>query len=253
MRTATAWLAILLAAAAAQSPGPGDWTPTPKPTDTPPILAIDGPATAPAGTLVTLTAETTADRTAWILADGDDSTWRTDTDGRTVVFATPRPGRYVFIAAAGDAAGLCLVRHRIELTTEPPAPSPEPGPSPQPGPTPDAGRYQLAATVLELCRSLPASDRPLIAQIATNYNNAARRIAAGDPAWQQPDTIRRQTAEANRATLAEHRARMLPLLFEPLAKRLATLETNPGLTTANDLAIAWREIAAGLDAWSRSP
>ena len=250
MRTATAWLAILLAAAAAQSPGPGDWSPSPEPRPLP-QLEIEGPATAPAGTLVTLTARTTAPKTAWILAAGNPSTWRTDTNGRTVTFASPQPGQYTFVAAAADSAALVLAEHQITLTGTDPAPAPGPDPSPDPIPAPDAGRYNLAATTLALCRALPPTDRPLIAAIATNYNNAARRIAAGDPTWQTPDQIRRQTAEANRATLGEHRARLLPLLFEPLARTLAGLETAPGLSTATDLATAWREIAAGLDAWSR--
>ena len=249
--TAAEWLALLLTAHA-DEPGPGDWSPTP--TDSSPQLTIDGPATAPAGTLVTLTATTTATRTAWILADGPDNTWRPDSDGHSVNFAAPEPGRYVFICAAANDAGLSLLRHQITLTGGTPAPAPGPGPNPPPDPpAPDAGRYNLAATALELCGKLPTADRPLIAQIATNYNNAARRIAAGDPAWQSPEAIRRQTAEANRTTLGDQRPRLLPLLFEPLARQLATLETTPGLNTPGDLATAWREIAAGLDRWSRTP
>jgi hypothetical protein len=233
-------------------PKPAAWDET-----TAPQIAIDGPTTAPAGTLVILDASASrADRLAWTLADGPPDCWRSSPDGRTLYAAHPTAGRLVFVLAAATADGLTIETHTVTLDGPgpEPAPSPDPpGPGPSPLPTPaplPRGRFDLANYCLALCQTLDAADKPLLAQIAANYDNAARRTAAGDAAYKSPDAVRAATAAANRATLGDQRDRLLPLVFQPLAARLLELEKTAGLIGTGDIAAAWREIAAGVRAWS---
>lgn len=111
------------------------------------LQRIDGPDTAPTGTLVRLQApELPGARYAWsVVPDPNiDANTYLDTGRRVLVVATPcTPGRYWFSCAVSqtDADPLLLTHGLIvgTLPTPDPIPGPIPGPAPDPSPDPSPG------------------------------------------------------------------------------------------------------------------
>ena len=211
------------------------------------VIAVDAPAEVPPGKLVKLDASaTSATVFRWVLAGGAIDLYDVSESGKVCYFATATPGRYVFVVAAArnaEAAGEPPVIGLGEVVVVVTGQAPTPGPSPPPPSLPD-GKYKLAQVAYGLAAKLPATDRPLIQGVATNYAAVASMAAAGVLA--DPPAMLLATKERNAATVGANRERLLAPLFQPLANRLAELSKSGDLKTLADHVTAWQEIATGL-------
>ncbi len=167
---------------------------------------------------------------------------------------------YLYVTKEGDK--ITDAQTRIQVLTaelqigqsEPipgPTPTPTPGPGPAPTPTPTLpdGRFGLAKTSFLLATSKVAAPREKAALLmAEAFDSIASSVAAG--AYKTADTILKATKDANNAALAS--ANLSPEPWEEfgneLQKVLYEMYKTKKITTAEDYADAWREIATGLKA-----
>lgn len=280
-----ALLGLLLCGWAGSSVSPAQSTPvrrpvivrgddTPTPVDPEPVappapeqplqLRIDAPASHPAGELLVLdVGDTTATRLAWsLICDNPQARYRLANDGRTLFFATPVPGRYVFVVAASTSTQLLL--DEVVVTVEPPPPPPAPptppappGPSvppgppvpppnPPPSPPPAPGRLGLTLGAFQLAKPLAGQYGPLLRELAGNYSSVANQGAA--IATTTIESLRADVTAKNRASAGTNRDGLLQPLFVPLGAAVADLERSGALRSKADLIDAFNEIAAGLRA-----
>lgn len=243
-------LAVITTAGASPAPiGPA----FPRTVETSPasglIVTVDAPSEVPPGRLVKLDASAT-DATAfrWTLAGGAADLYDVTESGKVCYFATATPGKYVFVVAAcrnAETAGdpPLMEISEVVVTVTGTAPGPTPGPVP-PSPVLPDGRYKLAQFAFGLASTLPATDKPLLQGVASNYAAVASMAAAGVLA--DPPAMLVATKDRNAATVGTNRERMLAPLFQPLATRLAELSKAGDLKTLADHVAAWQEISTGL-------
>ncbi len=137
------------------------------PAGPPPKVEVAAEASAPAGRMVVLKAETTCPVVRWATAaDGVDLV--PFPDGKTALFCSPTPGRFVVFAwtAAGDVpsdAARCVV------VVGGPKPDPKPG-------------LTLAADLQALVAADPTADRVQVAVLAGVYRDAVKLAALPDVA-----------------------------------------------------------------------
>jgi hypothetical protein len=212
------------------------------------IVTVDAPSEVPPGRLVKLDASAT-DATAfrWTLAGGTADLYDVTESGKVCYFATATPGKYVFVVAAcrnaetaGDPPLLEISEVVVTVTGTAPGPLPPRPPDPS---LPD-GRYKLAQFAFGLASTLPATDKPLLQGVASNYAAVASMAAAGVLA--DPPAMLLATKDRNAATVGANRERLLPPLFQPLANRLAELSKAGELKSLTDHIAAWQEISTGL-------
>ncbi len=169
---------------------------------------------------------------------------------------------YLYVTKEGDKITDAQTRIQV-LTTElqigqsepipgpTPTPTPGPGPAPTPTPTPTLpdGRFGLAKTSFLLATSKVAAPREKAAlAISEAFESIASSVAAG--AYKTGDAILKATKDANNSALAS--ANLSPEPWEEfgteLQKVLYEMYKTKKITTAEDYADAWREIATGLKA-----
>jgi hypothetical protein len=228
-----------------------------------PAISVDGKNTASAGELVRLDA--VADPSVavlWHLVGGSADHWDTSNDGRTVFFASPQPGRYVFILAAsaslapGVAPDLQLVEH--VLTISGPAPGPVP-PGPAPGPTPPGpaptpprpvlpqGQFAISQAIYDAVATMPPADKALICDVASNYSVVASQCAAGTiPTFKG---ALEKAVELNRPRFGARRDDHVKAWGNLLNQRIGQLSQGGKLPTSAQWSVLFDEIALGLRAW----
>jgi hypothetical protein len=213
-------------------------------------IVIDAPSEVPPGRLVKLVASAdNATAFRWTLAGGSRELYDVAESGRVCYFSTATPGTYVFVIACarcsevpGDPPALSIAEVVVTVTGTVPPPPPPPPPPPTPV-LPD-GKYKLAQFCYELAKVLPATDKPLIKGIASNYAAVASMAAAGVMA--DPPAMLATTKERNASTVGMNRERLLAPLFQPMGVRMAELSRSGELKTLADHITAWQEIAAGM-------
>lgn len=167
---------------------------------------------------------------------------------------------YLYLEKEGDKIKDAQVRNQlltVELQigqSEPnpgpnPPPNPGPGPAPNPTPTLPDGRFGLAKTSYLLAVSKVKEPRAKAAHVlADAFESVASAVAAG--AYKTGDQILAATKEANNAALAQ--ANLDPNPWEEfgaeLQKSLYEMYKSKKISTTDDYADAWREIATGLKA-----
>lgn len=162
------------------------------------------------------------------------------------------------IAEAGQNSQL-LYAWVVVTGDEPPqpAPNPQPGPNPNPNPTPTptpdlpAGQFNLAQQSYGWAQSmvtLPPADRARSAQaLAAAFDSTASAISAGT--LRDIKSILTQTKQNNDTALQG--VQISPAAWQSwnlnFQKYAFDLYKNGKLRTPQDFAIAWREVAAGLN------
>jgi hypothetical protein len=229
-----------------------------------PQISVDGPNSAPAGELVRLDA--VADPSVgvlWHLVGGADLKWDTSNDGRTVFFASPVPGRYVFTLSAatcpapGVTPQLQILEHVVTLSGVPPGPGPGPTPGPTPpGPTPPApphrptlpkGRFEISQTIYDGVATMPAGDKAFILQVANNYSTVASRCAAGGCA--SLDAALKQLQTLNAPLFGGRRDDHLKAWGNALFQKTGQLAQAGKLPSGSDWFALFEETALGLRTW----
>ena len=258
-------IAHAAAIAAAFGSPPGSGPPGSGPPGFGPPVVIEGPSQAAAGALVVLEARRPAAGSgkpiafAWSIAGAAEGDYHIVADGRQLVFATARPGRYLVFLAAGsvapavcpvDGAGECrpaprvdLLEHELRIGPPPPAPPepppPGPGPNPHPEPTPPPDRFGVIPKLRTALAELSADTLAKRGDLAGAFEGVAARIAAGTLGT--AEQIVRASAEENRRVLGSAAA-----AWRPWFERLNEVLQAAGLETPADHADAWRSVAAAL-------
>lgn len=222
---------------------------------------IDGPTKAKVGELVVLTAKADgAQKYIWALPGNDSSFYQAD-GGARCIFATPTPGKYMFVLAvakAGDTgvAELTLATHTVVIGYNPQPPLPDPLPPkpptppdptppepPKPTPPPDlpAGKYGLAKISYDAAMKLPASVRTRAPQLAEAQDGAAAAAAA----LSGPNEILNAWREANNAVVDKNDWANWGQTCSDVLKQLYSTQK---LKTPSDFKTAFTEIGLGLKA-----
>lgn len=240
----------------------GDPQPAPLPSDDAVIvpeqpleLRIEAPDTINAGELLVLDAgDSAATNFRWTLVNDDrpNARFRLANGDRTLFFATPTPGRYVFVVAASTPRQLVLEKITVVVAgVEPPAPGPGPGPTPNPqppqpppGPVVPDGRLGLTRKTYDLAKPLAEAYGPLLREVAGNYDSVASE--AGGLSSATVASMRAQITERNRATAGTNREALIAPFFGPLGQAIGELERAGKVGTKADCIGAFNEIAAGL-------
>lgn len=230
-------------------------SPSKRPSEAMPVPIIDGPATAEPGDLVVLSAErSSGDAMAWVAVNIEPGRYLEIEQGRKLVFATARPGRYTFVLIAaslidGDVTAL-TARHEVVIGNPGPGPTPPPGPDPQPQPDPTPqplpdGRYKLAEAARGWAASIPEPAREKATALAGAIDATAAQIAAG--VLKDFEAINAAAKSANNAALGSDRPAWEPF-FQALDKRLGELWDAGQVSDVADMADVFRETATGLRA-----
>lgn len=233
-------------------------TPMPGPPQAMPVPVIDGPAAAEPGDLVVLSAErSSGDAMCWVAVNIEPGRYLEIEQGRKLVFATGKQGRYTFVLIAaslidGQVTAL-TARHEVTIGTVPgpgpappgPGPGPDPQPDPpQPQPLPD-GRYKLAEAARDWAESIPQPARGKAAALAGALDATAAQIAAG--VLRDFEAVNAAAKSANNAALGSDRPAWEPF-FQSLDKRLGELWDAGQVSDVADMADVFRETATGLRA-----
>jgi len=217
-----------------------------------PIIVLTGPSGGVPGDILILDASaSTADHFAWSvtpeLPDGRQTIM--PLEGGTKCLVTSVPGTYSVFLAVSTADGVSMKRHAITIIGKdcPDDPQPQPGPGPQPQPPqpqppkplPD-GKYKLAADAYRWAVAI--NDPTGAANLASAFETVGSQAAAGG--FSGISEMLKATTEANRA--AVDRNKWLQPFFVPFDRRLSELNKSGELTSIDDHATAWAEIAIGL-------
>ncbi len=163
--------------------------------DPDPVVKLPAEVAAQPGRIVQLKAETAGKVVRWALAS-DDADLIPFPDGKTALFSSPKPGRYLVLAwtAAGDVPSEAA---RCVVVVGGPSPTP-PQPSPPPGPadplaadfrklfdadaTPDKATHlaQLAAVYREAVKFADHPDVRTAAELAGRIRTAAASLLPAD-------------------------------------------------------------------------
>lgn len=199
----------------------------------------------------------------YVLADWIDS------DGRSIIFADPQPGRYDFMVSAamwtgGPAPLLKTVTYSLtnagaapQPPSDPPPPRPQPPtpPTPPPVPVPPIDPpsppptppvpepTEFARAVRDaVVRLVPDASRGKAAALAQSYAANAARIESGE--WTVA-TAAKQQRTANDAILGTDRAQW-DGCFAWLGEAMRAADKAGKLSTGTDVAKKWAEISLGL-------
>ena len=202
---------------------------------------VKGPDRVEVGQIVKL--ESPGDSGAgWFVQEPIDLKYEEFEQGKYCVFASGcRPGRIIVVAVDWD--GRRLHRHIVTVGEGPgPGPGPDPVP-PGPDPEPDPGKYGLAKRVKAALKAMGPDDRALAPTISANFSGVAAAMAAGTM------TSEESIGELYRRNTAAHQGKQAWVAF--FGQIRSTLN-NLGIESSEDVAQAYREIADGLSAASRS-
>lgn len=151
-------------------------------------VLISGPKLASPGTLVVLDAsKSDADTFVWKLSDSDPSFYALSDDGKTVYFASPKPGRYIFNLAVAKKSGekpplLLLSEHVVTLQGE--SPKPDNPVKPDIPPKPDdlfsKEKYGMGRFTQQLIlNGIPEEKRQIAWGFSANYTVVSFRLKNG--------------------------------------------------------------------------
>ncbi|MGL6096571.1 MAG: hypothetical protein ACRC7O_12340 [Fimbriiglobus sp.] len=166
---------LLLAAAPLADPGP-------------PAISLPSEVAARPGRIATITADTPGKTVRWVLASDDADLVSVPPDGKSALFCSPKPGRFVLFAwtAGGDVpsdAARCVV-----VVGEPPAPTPADALTADlraafaadPGPDKASHLVQLAAVYREAGRFAETADVGAAGELAARIRTAAGSLLPPD-------------------------------------------------------------------------
>lgn len=219
-------------------------------------LKVIGPSGGIPGDIILLTAQVdgspavASHRFAWsvippVTASGKPTSLKISDDK---IIVASIPGRYSIVCAAGNADEVLQSLWVVEIEGTPqPGPGPQPGPEPGPGP-PDLTPLGKLAYAWTLAVNRPADEKRAFAaayrQTASTIDSS---VAAG--VAMTPEQCVRMLAE-------EVGALATPAFRDAWgdwsAKYKAEMQ-RLRLTTAAQHVVAWREIAAGLEAATHAP
>ena len=132
----------------------------------------------------------------------------------------------------------------------PPTPNPNPpNPNPEPDPTFPEGKYNLSKFIYDVTKTkinISKSDKAKQANaLAKSFESIAAAIAAGT--IDDQEDILKKTAEANRSSIQAiggDKTKWEPVFID-IQEKLFGLYKDNQMTTKQDFATAWREIAVG--------
>jgi len=220
-------------------------------------LNIQGPSGAvQPGTMVVLTiapGSPDVDAMSWQCGNADLQLLVVER-GTICAFATAVKGQYVIILSAarvgesgkaelGTARKTIVVGDDIDPDPEP-DPDPDPGPDPEPDPLPD-GKYGLAPLAVKWCEELPDANEA--GDLANAFRAVSSQVAAG--AVKTVDNFKTLSTQVNRDAIGDQREKWLPW-FMRLNDEMTRIEKGGGLNTVKDCAVAWDEVATGLEYFS---
>lgn len=136
----------------------------------------------------------------------------------------------------------------------PPVPNPNPpNPNPEPDPTFPEGKYNLSKFIYDITKtkiSISKVDKTKQANaLAKSFESIAAAIAAGT--IDDQEDILKKTAEANRSSIQSvggDKTKWEPVFID-IQEKLFGLYKDNQMTTKQDFATAWREIATGFKAF----
>jgi hypothetical protein len=219
-----------------------------------PKAVITGPVAAPTGTMIVLDSKGSVYETStpiWVLAD-DRLQALEGVDGK-LGLVVGKPGRVcvILIALATESgkAKHAVAKHHIVIGEPGPEPNPPtpvpPGPEPvPPTPLPD-GQFGFAAIAYNSAMMVPAAARIKTTALADAFDGTAASIAAG--VYSDLNKIMVATRTANDAALGSDKTAWEPVRVA-INAHTERLYADKKISTMNDFAIAWREIAVGLRA-----
>jgi hypothetical protein len=184
--------------------------------------------------------ESNAESFKWLLVP-ESVDFEVYDDGKRAVFSARKPGEYMFIVACAYKGTVDVTTHVVTIV----------GPDPQPDPD-DPDEYPVVPKPAEgasLVEWMPywcsQAKRPKdeTMRLAASFESVAATISAGVNTT--PQEIIAATGDANRQALGASMQAWMPVL-QNLQAVLKTRAEVGTLTTADQHAEAWREIAEGL-------
>lgn len=162
------------------------------PADPGPVVKLPAEATAKPGRVLRLSAETTGTTVKWAIASDEADLIPLDAEGKSAIFTTPTPGKYLVLAwtAKGDVpsdVARCWVTV-LGDPPRPPVPPTPPGPVDQltsdlatlyvadPSPTKATDAKQLAAVYREAVGFVDRADVATVVDLANRVKAAAASL-----------------------------------------------------------------------------
>ncbi len=228
------------------------WSPPPQP-----VAKIAGPTHSLPGDLVRLSSEGSVGTcSAWSISpESAASNYFPLADG--VVFATRKEGMFVFTYATASGDEIAMASHSLHNfegpDPDPPEPAPpdptppDPDPEPEPDPDPPEPLPELSQFVYDsYLDDVRVRHRGEYAEkISAVFGSIASRIAAG--VLRTPEEIIEITAKENKKAVGFRSRRDFMPWFENLADYLNEWAKDGKLSTPDDYALAWEDIAIGLE------
>jgi len=212
----------------------------PAPADAAKVI-INAPLTGAVGELIRLdVSNSTAESFRWVLVP-DSVDFEVYDDGRHAVFSARKPGQYMFIVACAYKGTVDVVTHVINIGNAPVDPQVK-----YPVVEKPAEGAPLTTMIPYWC-SQAKRPREETMKLAASFESIAATISAGVNTT--PEAIIQATSDANRNALGDSLESWKPVLLE-LQTKFQKLAEEGKLTTAEQHAQTWREVAAGLRAYA---
>jgi hypothetical protein len=191
--------------------------------DTAAQIVLQAPSTARVGELVRLDAsESSADSFKWLLVP-ESVDFEVYAEGQKAVFSARVPGEYLFIVAVAKEGSVDVVTWLLRVI----------GP-----PEPPNENSNITDHVVYWLWNLQVSDESKIA-LADNFDRIANMDLGEPKEWIY------ETSRSNRDVLGDEYAVWKPFL-QKVGAKLEKMAEYQQLTTPEEHAIVWRQIAEGL-------
>jgi hypothetical protein len=188
-------------------------------------VVLVAPTSARIGELVRLdVSDSSADSFKWILVPESHMDWLTYDEGARAVFSARTAGEYRFIVAAAKGGTVDVVTHVVRVIGPPDMPQ-----------TDDLSEW---IPFWNWSSELPTEEAEMLAA-------SFEGIAARQDELKTPEDWIKATAEANRKVLGDRISAWAPML-DKIGAELAKKAEFGALTTPEEHARVWREIARGL-------
>jgi hypothetical protein len=213
-----------------------------------PVAEIFGASESRAGDLCVITTDGSEGKDfKWVVVPQEKyaGAYYIADSGRTMIFASTQAGEVTFVLAVAAEDAVAMASHTLKNGEIEPDPEPEPEPGPDPIPPTPSGLAEWVAA--EINRSVPPGIRQAtLSEMSRRLRLVCEQIARGEIA--QPRAARESVRRSIDGALDANQEVAWRDFRDALSRKLTTLADENQLDSMEQIEMAYRAIAKGMEA-----